>query len=128
MELSARLAGILAEVLSVDVDTDGALTVRHDGTVASLRTVSIADDIEMVSLTQVLAWDLPVNAALRKRVAAAAQATMLGTVTLVEQTGKLGDVMLRYNFPGGGLGDDALRTLVLMVLAAGVDARRGLVD
>lgn len=128
MELSARLAGILAEVLPVDVDADGALTVRHDGTVASLRTVSIADDIEMVSLTQVLAWDLPVNAALRKRVAAAAQATMLGTVTLVEQTGKIGDVMLRYNFPGDGLGDDALRTLVLMVLAAGVDARRGLVD
>ena len=26
--------------------------------------------------------------------------------------------MLRYNFPGDGLGDQALRTLVLMVLAA----------
>ena len=128
MELSARLAGVLGDILPVDVDPDGALTVRHDGTVASLRTVSIADDIEMISLTQVLAWDLPVNAALRKSVAAAAQATMLGTVTLVEHSGKRGDVMLRYNFPGGGLGDDALRTLVLMVLAAGVDARRGLVD
>ena len=74
--------------MPVDVEADGALTVRHDGTVASLRTVSIADDIEMISLTQVLAWDLPVNADLRKRVAAAAQATMLGTVTLVEQTAK----------------------------------------
>ena len=90
--------------MPVDVEADGALTVRHDGTVASLRTVSIADDIEMISLTQVLAWDLPVNADLRKRVAAAAQATMLGTVTLVEQTAKRGDVMLRYNFPGDGLG------------------------
>ena len=36
--------------------------------------------------------------------------------------------MLRYNFPGDGLGEAALRTLVLMVLAAGVDARRGLLD
>jgi sulfite reductase beta subunit-like hemoprotein len=51
---------------------------------------------------------------------------MLGTVTLIEQPAKRGDVMLRYNFPGGGLEDQALRTLVLMVLAAGVDARRAL--
>lgn len=126
MELSARLADALAEVLPVDVETDGALTVRHDGTFASLRTVTIADDIQMVSVTQVLAWDLPLNADLRKRVAAQAQATMLGTVTLVEQPAKRGDVMLRYNFPGVGLSDQALRTLVLMVLAAGADVRRAL--
>ena len=112
--------------MAVDVEEDGALTVRYEGTIASLRTVTIADDIQMVSVTQVLAWDLPLNADLRKHVAAQAQATMLGTVTLVEQPAKRGDVMLRYNFPGDGLGDQALRTLVLMVLAAGVDARRAL--
>jgi hypothetical protein len=126
VELSARLADALAEVLPVDVEADGALTVRHDGTFASLRTVTIADDIQMVSVTQVLAWDLPLNADLRKRVAAHAQTTMLGTVTLVEQSAKRGDVMLRYNFPGVGLSDAALRTLVLMVLAAGADVRRAL--
>lgn len=128
MELAARLADALRDVVMVDVEPDGALTVRHEGTFASLRIVTIADDIGMVSVTQALAWDLPLNADLRKRVAAQAQATMLGTVTLVEQPGKRGDVMLRYNFPGDGLGEAALRTLVLMVLAAGVDARRGLVD
>ncbi len=126
VELSARLADALAEVLPVDVETDGALTVRHDGTFASLRTVTIADDIQMVSVTQVLAWDLPLNADLRKRVAAHAQTTMLGTVTLIEQPAKRGDVMLRYNFPGVGLSDAALRTLVLMVLAGGADVRRAL--
>ena len=31
--------------------------------------------------------------------------------------------MLRYNFPAAGLTDDALRTLILMVLASGADAR-----
>lgn len=108
--------------MPVEVDPDGALTVRYEGTFASLRTVTIADDIEMVSVTQVLAWDLPLNAELRKRVAAQAKTTMLGTVTLVEQSGKRGDVMLRYNFPGEGLSDRALQTLVLMVLAGGVDA------
>ena len=126
MTLAARLAEALGEVMPVDVEEDGALTVRHDGTFASLRTVTIAEDIEMVSVTQVLAWDLPLNADLRKRVAAQAQSTMLGTVTLVEQPGKRGDVMLRYNFPGDSLSDQALQTLVLMVLAGGVDARAAL--
>jgi hypothetical protein len=39
---------------------------------------------------------------------------------------KVADVMLRYNFPAAGLGDDALRTLVLLVLSAGVDVRAAL--
>ncbi|SBS73941.1 conserved hypothetical protein [uncultured Mycobacterium sp.] len=127
MDLGARLAEVLTAVVPVEVEPDGALTVRYEGTFASLRSVTIADDIEMVSVTQVLAWDLPANADLRKRVAALAQSTMLGTVTFVE-SGKRGDVMLRYNFPGEGLADTALQTLVLMVLAGGADARRAIVD
>ncbi|TGD90696.1 hypothetical protein BayCH28_02280 [Mycolicibacterium sp. CH28] len=126
MELVTRLAEALADVMPVEADPDGALTVRYEGTFASLRTVTIAEDIEMVSMTQVLAWDLPLTADLRKRVAAQAKTTMLGTVTLGEQPGKRGDVMLRYNFPGQGLADRALQTLILMVLAGGVDAARAL--
>lgn len=128
MEFGVRLAEALTAVIPVEVEPDGALTLRYEGTFASLRTVTIAEDIEMVSVTQVLAWDLPLNADLRKRVAAQASSTMLGTVTLAEQTGKRGDVMLRYNFPGEGLTDQALQTLVLMVLAGGADARRALTD
>jgi L-aminopeptidase/D-esterase-like protein len=127
VDLGARLAEVLTAVVPVEVESDGALTVRYEGTFASLRSVTIADDIEMISVTQVLAWDLPVNADLRKRVAAQAQSTMLGTVTFVE-SGKRGDVMLRYNFPGEGLADTALQTLVLMVLAGGADARRVIID
>ncbi len=126
MDLAARLAEALSAIMPVEVEADGAVTVRYEGTFASLRTVTIAEDIEMVSVTQVLAWDLPLNADLRKRVAAQAQSTMLGTVTCVE-AGKKGDVMLRYNFPGEGVADRALQTLVLMVLAGGVDARRAIV-
>lgn len=127
MDLAARLAEALSAIMPVEVEADGAVTVRYEGTFASLRTVTIAEDIEMVSVTQVLAWDLPLNADLRKRVAAQAQSTMLGTVTCVE-AGKKGDVMLRYNFPGEGVADRALQTLVLMVLAGGVDARRVIVE
>jgi hypothetical protein len=120
------LAEVLAAALPVATDADGALTVKHDGTVASLRTVTIADELEMISLTQVLAWDLPCNADLRRSVAAQANTTMLGTVTLVERPGKRADVMLRYNFPAAGLSESALRTLVLMVLDTGAGVRRDL--
>ena len=120
------LAEVLAAALPVETDADGALTVHHDGTVASLRAVTIADDLEMISLTQVLAWDLPCNASLRKSVAAQANTTMLGTVTLVERPRKRADVMLRYNFPAAGLSESALRTLVLLVLDTGAGVRRGL--
>lgn len=120
------LVDVLAQVMPVQVEDDGALTVRHDGTVASVREVAIGDGLEMVSLTQVLAWDLPLNADLRKRVAAQTNKTMLGTVSMTEQSGKRADVMLRYNFPAGGLSDEALQTLVLMVLAGGAEARRAL--
>jgi hypothetical protein len=34
--------------------------------------------------------------------------------------------MLRYNFPGGGLTDDALRTMVLLVLDTGAEIRQSL--
>ncbi|BBY61443.1 hypothetical protein MSAR_45790 [Mycolicibacterium sarraceniae] len=128
MELAARLAEALAAVMPVEVEPDGAITVRYEGTFASLRSVMIADDIEMVSVTQVLAWDLPVDAELRRRIATQAESTMLGTVALVQQTGKRGDAMLRYNFPGEGLPDTALQTLVLMVLAGGAAARHAIVD
>jgi len=121
------LADVLGQVASVDIEDDGALTVQHDGTFASLRTVTIADGLEFVSLTQAVAWDLTPDADLRKSVAAQAAKTMLGTVTLVEHPdAERADVVLRYNFPFAGLDDQTLQTLVLMVLAAGADVRRAL--
>lgn len=120
------LAEVLTPVMAVEVEDDGALTVRHDGTVALLRTLTIAEGLEMVSLSQALAWDLPLDMNLHKRVAALANSTNLGTVALVERPGGIADVMLRYNFPIAGLDPQAMRTLVLMVLAGGADAGRRL--
>jgi len=133
--LLARLAEVLAPVAEVNSEYDDALTVSHDGTVASIRVVAIADNLEMVSLTQMLAWDLPVTPELHQRVAEQTAATLLGTVTLVARPADgtddpdaagIGDVLLRYNFPAAGLDDEALRTLILMVLAGGVDVRAAL--
>lgn len=136
MNLADRLNSVLGEVLPVQREDDGALTVQHDDTFASLRAVTIAQDLDLVSLTQVLAWDLPLDSKIRASVAKHAHDTLLGTVSLVEKVGakkpgqgrprKTADVLLRYNFPAAGLTDDALRTLILMVLATGGDVRRAL--
>ncbi|OBH20892.1 hypothetical protein, partial [Mycobacterium sp. E3247] len=121
--LQERLASVLGEVLPVEEESDGALTVRHAGTIASLRVVHIADDLDLVSLTQVVGWDLPLTKKISDQVARQARDSNFGSVTLVEKVNakavqrnsgkgaaKSADVMLRYNFPGAGLTDDALRT------------------
>ncbi|HYZ68284.1 MAG TPA: hypothetical protein VE666_10875 [Mycobacterium sp.] len=131
--LDERLAAVLEDIVSIQQEEDGALTVRHEETIASLRVVTISEGLEMVSLTQILAWDLPVDSKIRNQVARHARNTLLGTVSLVEKSAgakrnskKAGDVLLRYNFPGAGLADDALRTLILLVLGTGADIRRDL--
>lgn len=122
--LQERLLTVLAEVLPVDAEPDGALTVHHGGTIASLRVVTITEDLDLVSLTQMVAWDLVSNKKIRDGVAEQAHSTLLGSVTLVEKPRKSADVILRYNFPGNGLNDEALRTLILMVLDKGAEIRR----
>jgi hypothetical protein len=135
--LQERLGSILRDVLPVEAEADGALTVRHSGTLASLRVVHIAEDLDLVSLTQILAWDLPLTKKLSDRVAKQAQDSNFGSVTMVakvnekavqrnsgKSAAKTADVMLRYNFPGGGLTDDALRTLILLVLDTGAEISR----
>jgi hypothetical protein len=133
--LQERLLTVLSEVLPVDEESDGALTVRHGGTIASLRVVTITEDLDLVSLTQIVAWDLVLTKKIRDSVAAQSQTALLGSVSLVEKaaepgvkrnSGKAADVMQRYNFPGGGLSDDALRTLILMVLDKGAEIRAAL--
>jgi hypothetical protein len=144
--LQERLPSVLGEVATVVEESDGALTVSVDGIVASLRVVMIAEGLEMVSLTQPLAWDLPLTNKTREIVSDHAAKTMLGTVTLVAKAvetaangssakssgrrstaKKVADVLLRYNFPAAGLTDDALRTLILMVLSTGADVRAALI-
>jgi hypothetical protein len=131
--LQERLLSVLSEVLPVDAESDGALTVHHGGTIASLRVVTITDDLDLVSLTQMVAWDLPLTRKIRDSVAEQSHTTLLGSVTLTEKagagstkrnSGKAADIVLRYNFPGNGLNDEALRTLILMVLDKGAEIRR----
>jgi hypothetical protein len=127
MTLQQRLRDVLDSVVPVTEEDDGALTVQHDGTLASLRVVSVADGLELISLSQIVAWDMPLDRQIRARIAEQARNTMLGTVILIEKK-RIGEVLLRYNFPGAGLSDDALCTLILMVLSTGADVRRALTE
>lgn len=133
--LQEQLLTVLSEVLPVDEESDGALTVRHDGTIASLRVVAITEGLDLVSLTQIVVWDLLLTKKIRDSVTEQSHSILLGSISLVEKPGdpttkrnssKSGDVLLRYNFPGGGLSDDALQTLILMVLDKGSEIRRAL--
>jgi hypothetical protein len=134
MTLQQQLKAALDGVVPVTEEDDGALTVRHNGTLASLRVVSIAEGLELVSLSQILAWDVPLDRQIRAAIGEQARNTMLGTVTLIEKrmprtrgaAAVLGEVLLRYNFPGSGLTEDALRTLILLVLESGAGVRRAL--
>jgi hypothetical protein len=137
--LQERLASVLGDVLRVEQEPDGGLTVHHDGTFASLQVVNIVEDLDLVSLTQVVAWDLPLTKKISDQVAVYARDSNFGAVSLVEKVAdkaaqqnsgkgaaRTADVMLRYNFPGAGLTDDALRTLVLLVLDSGARMRESL--
>lgn len=137
--LQERLGSILRDVLHVEDEPDGGLTVHHAGTFASLRVVTIAEGLDLVSLTQVVVWGLPLTKKLGEQVAKQAHDSNFGNVTLVEKVSdeaarrnsgkgaaKTADVMLRYNFPGAALADDALRTLILLVLDTGAQMRRAL--
>lgn len=139
--LPERLGSVLRGVLPVEEEPDGGLTVRHDGTFASLRVVNIVEDLDLVSLTQIVAWDLPLTKKISDLVAGQAREMNFGSVSLLEKTAqrnpgkgvaepsfKTVDVMLRYNFPGVGLTDDALRTLILLVLDTGAQIRGALMS
>ncbi|MDT5098294.1 MAG: hypothetical protein QOC76_2031 [Mycobacterium sp.] len=128
MDLADRVRAVLDGVLRYEEEDDGALTVSYEHTFTSLRVVAIAEDLEMVSLTQILAWNLPLDHEIRDKVAQLTHDTVLGTVSLAEQVAGSGvaDVTLRYNFPAAGLTDEALRTLIMMVISAGADVRETL--
>ena len=124
--LEERLTAVVEALLTATQEDDGALTVHHDGTFASLRVVSVGEGLDMVSLNQVLAWDLPLDDELRAKVSGHTRGTLLGTASLAEKDDTSADVLLRYNFPGSGLSDEALGTLIMMVLSTGADVRRTL--
>ncbi|GAA2070786.1 hypothetical protein [Williamsia deligens] len=126
--LAERLAQLLESSLEVIRGDDGvSLTLAFDGTRAAVQAMSLADGLDVLSLTQVLAWDLPNTDALRDDIEALAAEMSFGTVRRASD-GVTTDVLQHYTFPAGGLGDSALITMVTLVLSIGADLSRRLTD
>jgi hypothetical protein len=124
-ELQDRAADVLARFVDVRRNDDGSVGFEYGGALCSLRAVNLSPGLDVLSITAVLAWDRPHREQLAVRVAQRNVALQFGTIIVIDHD-DLADVVLRYIFPGAGLDDDALATLLLLVLAGADDSRQGL--
>lgn len=112
----------LERYLDVNVDPDGALSFRHADVPGALQAVELADGLVMLSLTCVVAWDLPAESDVCERVALRAGQGLFGTLGAV-RTGHGVDVTLRYAFPAAGLDPRPLGTLLMLVISTASQLR-----
>jgi hypothetical protein len=112
----------LERFLDVRVDPDGALSFQHAEVPGALQAVELADGLVVLSLTCVVAWDLPADAAMYERLALRAGQGLFGTLGAVTTDRGL-DVVLRYAFPSTSLESTALGTLLMLVISTASQLR-----
>jgi hypothetical protein len=106
----------------VHVDDDGALTFRHAEVPCALQGMRLAEGLAVLSLTCVVAWDLPDSPRLASSAAERAGEGLFGTLGVVHTDRGL-DVTLRYTFPAGGLSVTAMGTLLMLVVSTASQLR-----
>lgn len=100
----------------VRVDDDGALSFQHSGVPCAVQAMQLADGLIVLSLTCIVAWDLPDEAELARSVAERAGQGLFGTLGVV-RTERGMDVTLRYAFPAEGMDSAPLSTLLMLVVS-----------
>jgi hypothetical protein len=100
----------------VRVDDDGALSFQHSGVPCAVQAMQLADGLVVLSLTCIVAWDLPDDAELARFVAERAGQGLFGTLGII-RTEQGMDVTLRYAFPADGMGSAPLSTLLMLVVS-----------
>jgi hypothetical protein len=120
----ARIA--LETFHDVHVDDDGALSFRHVDVPCAVQAMQLADGLTVLSLTCVVAWDLPDDPKLAVSAAERAGEGLFGTLGVVH-TGRGMDVTLRYAFPADGIGESALGTLLMLVVSTASQLRNELI-
>ena len=129
MTPEAELLGRVREALElyhdVTVDDDGSLTFRHADVPCAVQAMELAEGLVVVSLTCVVAWDLPDDPALAVSAAERAGQGLFGTLGVVH-TERGMDVTLRYAFPAHGLEVAPLGTLLLLVVSTASQLRADL--
>lgn len=106
----------------VNVDDDGALTFRHSEVPCAVQAMQLADGLTVLSLTCVVAWDLPLSDRLAQSAAERAGQGLFGTLGVV-RTERGMDVTLRYAFPAEGMDPTPLGTLLMLVVSTGSQLR-----
>lgn len=106
----------------VSVDDDGALTFRHAEVPCAVQAVELAEGLVVLSLTCVVAWDLPADVEVADQVATRAGQGLFGTLGLI-RTERGADVTLRYAFPAAGLDTAPLGTLLMLVVSTASQVR-----
>lgn len=117
---AARIA--LERYQEVAVDDDGALTFRHSEVPCAVQAVELTEGLVVLSLTCVVAWDLPADGDVAEQVATRAGQGLFGTLGLV-RTEHGADVTLRYAFPAAGLDTVPLGTLLMLVVSTASQLR-----
>jgi hypothetical protein len=112
----------LERFLDVGADDDGALTFSHADVPCVVQAMQLAEGLAVLSLTCVVAWDLPDEPTLAASVAERAGEGLFGTLGIVH-TERGMDLTLRYAFPAGGLQPGPLGTLLMLVVSTASQVR-----
>lgn len=124
-ELLANAQTALERYMEVNVDDDGALTFRHGDVPCAVQAVRLAEGLTVLSLTCVVAWDLPDDPSLAVAAAERAGQGLFGTLGVVHTESGL-DVTLRYAFPADGMDPTPLGTLLMLVISTASQLRNDL--
>ncbi|MFD1148033.1 YbjN domain-containing protein [Saccharothrix hoggarensis] len=106
----------------VHVDDDGALSFQHGEVPCAVQAMRLAEGLTVLSLTCVVAWDLPDDRNLAVSAAERAGQGLFGTLGVVH-TDRGMDVTLRYAFPAEGLKPEPLSTLLMLVVSTASQLR-----
>jgi hypothetical protein len=120
----ARVA--LEQYMEVFVDDDGALTFRHSEVPCAVQAMLLAEGLYVLSITCVVAWDLPDDVDTAAKAAERGGLALFGTVNVTRANGLM-DVTLRYTFPAEGLDAVALGTMFMLVVSGASQLRNDLV-
>ncbi|KHF42551.1 hypothetical protein [Saccharomonospora viridis] len=112
----------LERFLDVRVDDDGTLTFSHADVPCVVQAMRLAEGLSVLSLTCVVAWDLPHEPTVAATVAERAGQGLFGTLGIVP-TERGMDLTLRYAFPAQGLDESALGTLLMLVVSTASQIR-----
>ncbi|MBK1786567.1 YbjN domain-containing protein [Prauserella cavernicola] len=121
-ELLTSAKQALETYLEVRVDDDGTLTFAHSDVPCVVQAMRLADGLAVLSLTCVVGWDLPDDAALAAAVAERAGQGLFGTLGIVHSERGV-DLTLRYAFPAQGLDVAPLGTLLMLVVSTASQVR-----